>query len=189
MRKVVLHVHWKEKLLTSPLAQKSNGGFLDFRFSVVYVLSSNFPMKRALNKAWQGIFSLVNQSKGWVADYVAFIDVWFEFFFSFFVKTLFSQRDFSKMWKSASLREKGIEFVVCSESCILTLILKLENRSKNKNKFKKYQNANLFYFVELFLLENHLRFTDIVALKLIVASFTWVHYTWHFISERLYWST
>ena len=112
MRKVVLHVHWKEKLLTSPLAQKSNGGFLDFRFSVVYVLSSNFPMKRALNKAWQGIFSLVNQSKGWVADYVAFIDVWFEFFFSFFVKTLFSQRDFSKMWKSASLREKGIEFML-----------------------------------------------------------------------------
>ena len=112
MRKVVLHVHWKEKLLTSPLAQKSNGGFLDFRFSVVYVLSSNFPMKRALNKAWQGIFSLVNQSKGWVADYVAFIDVWFGFFFSFFVKTLFSQRDFSKMWKSASLREKGIEFML-----------------------------------------------------------------------------
>ena len=112
MRKVILHVHWKEKLLTSPLAQKSNGGFLDFRFSVVYVLSSNFPMKRALNKAWQGIFSLVNQSKGWVADYVAFIDVWFEFFFSFFVKTLFSQRDFSKMWKSASLREKGIEFML-----------------------------------------------------------------------------
>ena len=47
--------------------------------------------------------------------------------FWFFIKTLFSQRDFLKMWKSASLREKVIEFVgqvKWSNFCHLCLDLK-----------------------------------------------------------------
>ena len=68
----------KRKLLTCPLAQKSNGqrAVLDVDFLLSEV-SSNFPMKRALTKAWQDVLTLVNQCKGWVADYVAIIDVWF----------------------------------------------------------------------------------------------------------------
>ena len=51
----------------------------------------------------------------------------FRFFVKALVKTLFSQRDFSKMWKSASLREIGIEIVVQVKSfnfCHLCLDLK-----------------------------------------------------------------
>ena len=58
---------------------------------------------------------------GWIC-----IDLWI-FFYIFFIKTLFSQRDFSKMWKSASLRERRIEFVVQVKSfnfCHLCLDLK-----------------------------------------------------------------
>ena len=66
-----------KKWLTSPLAQKSNGEHSNVTLSVVFFVSSNLPKKGALTKASKDVFSLDCQFKGWVADYVAVMDVYF----------------------------------------------------------------------------------------------------------------
>ena len=68
----------KKNWLTSPLAQKSNGeNSSNVTLSVVFFVSSNFPKKKALTKASKYVFYLDCQFKGWVADCVAVIDVYF----------------------------------------------------------------------------------------------------------------
>ena len=72
-----LHVHCQEKITYHSISSEEQWWAQDVRFSVLFMVSSKFPMKRALTKAWQDVLTLVNQCKGWVADYVAIIDVWF----------------------------------------------------------------------------------------------------------------
>ena len=109
----------------------------------------DFPKKRALKKADIGLCSSISRDKfkvGWITfllyrwvDLFKFCQKYFlswisrlvNLFFGFFNKTLLVLQDFTKMWKSASLRKRLIEFVAQVKSSnfnwILYCVIRLEN--------------------------------------------------------------